>query len=161
LSASTRNPKSPPLNTVGLTGLTAMDCGLANRSALYLGDYLDAAERYMRLALKAQGQCRATLETLAVIKNPPLFARQANITSSPQQVNACIFRSTKRMSLNVGVPDASTHLLRSRVTTAPTASEANGVRHRDPNESVANSRRRRLQGDASLRIKMPRSESHE
>ena len=42
----------------------------------------------MRLALKAQGQCRATLETLATIKNPPVvFARQANIAQGPQQVN--------------------------------------------------------------------------
>ena len=43
---------------------------------------------YLRLALKAQGQCRATLETLATIKNPPtVFARQANIANGPQQVN--------------------------------------------------------------------------
>jgi hypothetical protein len=36
----------------------------------------------------AQGQCRATLETLAVIKNPPVvFAKQANIAHGPQQVN--------------------------------------------------------------------------
>jgi hypothetical protein len=41
----------------------------------------------LRLALKVQGQCRATVETLAVIKNPPVFAKQANITSGPQQVN--------------------------------------------------------------------------
>jgi hypothetical protein len=42
----------------------------------------------MRLALKAQSQCRATLETLSAIKNPPVvFARQANITNGPQQVN--------------------------------------------------------------------------
>ncbi len=42
----------------------------------------------MRLALKAQSQCRATLETLATIKNPPVvFARQANIANGPQQVN--------------------------------------------------------------------------
>jgi hypothetical protein len=45
-------------------------------------------ESSTRLALKAQGQCRATLETLAVIKNPTMvFARQANIAHGPQQVN--------------------------------------------------------------------------
>ena len=44
--------------------------------------------RYLRLALKAQSQRRATLETLATIKNPPvIYAKQANITSGPQQVN--------------------------------------------------------------------------
>jgi hypothetical protein len=66
--------------------LNAMFGELARRSALNLGEYLDASERYMRLALKAQGQCRATLETLAAIKNPPVvFARQANINNGGQQ----------------------------------------------------------------------------
>lgn len=61
---------------------------LAQRAAMNLGQYLDASERYLRLALKAQGQCRATLETLAAIKNPPVvYARQANISHGPQQIN--------------------------------------------------------------------------
>jgi hypothetical protein len=43
----------------------------------------------MRLALRAQNQARATLETLALIKNPPrpTFVKQANIAHGPQQVN--------------------------------------------------------------------------
>jgi hypothetical protein len=48
---------------------------------------MEQFERLLRLALKAQSQCRATLETLAVIRNPPVFARQANIANGPQQVN--------------------------------------------------------------------------
>ena len=45
-------------------------------------------ETFMKLALRAQNQCRATLETLAAIKNPPVvFARQANFANGPQQVN--------------------------------------------------------------------------
>jgi len=47
-------------------------------------------EGFMRLALKAQNQCRSTLETLAAIKNPPvIFAKQANINhgNGNQQVN--------------------------------------------------------------------------
>ena len=46
-------------------------------------------EAYLRIALKAQSQCRMTLETLATIKNPPVvFARQANINNGGQrQVN--------------------------------------------------------------------------
>jgi hypothetical protein len=68
--------------------LNAVFTQLAHRAQINLGQYLDASERYLRLALKAQGQCRATLETLAVIKNPPtVFARQANIAHGPQQVN--------------------------------------------------------------------------
>jgi hypothetical protein len=49
---------------------------------------VDQIDRFTRLAFKAQGQCRATIETLALIKNPPtVFARQANIANGPQQVN--------------------------------------------------------------------------
>lgn len=45
-------------------------------------------EGFMRLALRSQSQCRATLETLAAIKNPPIvYARQANVTTGPQQIN--------------------------------------------------------------------------
>jgi hypothetical protein len=50
--------------------------------------YLEASDTYMRLALRAQSQSRATLETLATVKNPPVvFAKQANIANGPQQVN--------------------------------------------------------------------------
>jgi hypothetical protein len=53
-----------------------------------MGEYIKAADTYLRLALKAQSQCRATLETLATIKNPPIvYARQANIANGPQQIN--------------------------------------------------------------------------
>ncbi|MDA1357871.1 MAG: hypothetical protein O3A94_16595 [Proteobacteria bacterium] len=45
-------------------------------------------EGFMRMALRAQSQCRATLETLATIKNPPIvYARQANFAAGHQQVN--------------------------------------------------------------------------
>ena len=68
--------------------LEALFCELTRRASLNMGEYLQAAETYMRLALKAQSQCRATLETLATIKNPPVaFVRQANIAHGPQQVN--------------------------------------------------------------------------
>jgi hypothetical protein len=54
-------------------------------------EYLNQLEVHLRLALKAQSQCRATLETLAAIKNPQpvAFVRQANIAHGPQQVNNC------------------------------------------------------------------------
>jgi hypothetical protein len=72
---------------VGQAGaLNAIFAELARRAALNMGQHPDAFERYMRLALKAQGQARATLETLAAIKNPPVvFARQANINNGGQQ----------------------------------------------------------------------------
>lgn len=49
-------------------------------------EYLKQWEAYMRMAMKAQNQCRMTLETLATIKNPPVvFAKQANINNGGQQ----------------------------------------------------------------------------
>ena len=37
---------------------------LARRAAMNMGEYLDATDRFLRLALKAQAQSRATVETL-------------------------------------------------------------------------------------------------
>jgi hypothetical protein len=46
----------------------------------------ETADRYLRLALKAQSQSRATVETLAGMKNPQVvFARQTNINNGGQQ----------------------------------------------------------------------------
>jgi hypothetical protein len=52
-------------------------------------DYIDNFERFMKLALRAQAQSRATWEALSAIKNPPAvgYVRQANIAHGPQQVN--------------------------------------------------------------------------
>jgi len=66
--------------------LNAIFAEMARRAALNMGGYIGATESYMRLALKAQSQSRATVETLAVIKNPPVFARQANINNGGQQL---------------------------------------------------------------------------
>ena len=53
-----------------------------------IGPSFDTGKAYLGLALKAQGQCRMTLETLGNIVNPPaVFAKQANFTTGPQQVN--------------------------------------------------------------------------
>jgi hypothetical protein len=61
----------------------------ARRAALNMGEHLPSAETYLRLALKAQSQSRATWETLAEIKNPRsiAFVQQANVTTGPQQIN--------------------------------------------------------------------------
>jgi hypothetical protein len=69
-----------------LLALNGLFANLAHRARTT--EYTDKLDRYLRLALKAQGQCRATLETLAAIKNPPtVIARQANFAHGPQQVN--------------------------------------------------------------------------
>ena len=69
--------------------LNAMFGELARVGQANMFKTVDYADRYLRLAFKAQSQCRATLETLAAIKNPPvMFARQANINNGGhQQVN--------------------------------------------------------------------------
>ena len=57
---------------------------------------LDNIESLMRMALRAQSQCRMTLETLANIKNPPVvYARQANISQGHQQVNNGVPEQTR------------------------------------------------------------------
>ncbi len=67
--------------------LNALFCALTGRALSQ--EYLSQYEVHMRLAFKAQSQCRATLETLAAVKNPQpvAFVRQANIAHGPQQVN--------------------------------------------------------------------------
>ena len=67
--------------------LQAIFMNLARRATNQ--EYLKQWEAYLRMALKAQAQCRATLEALAEIKNPrPVaFVKQANISAGHQQVN--------------------------------------------------------------------------
>ena len=49
---------------------------------------MEHIDGFMRLALKAQNQSRATLETLASMRTPPVvYAKQANINHGNQQVN--------------------------------------------------------------------------
>ena len=78
------------------TALNTIFNDLAMRSEIQ--SQMPHLDTLLRLALKAQNQSRMTLETLATIKNPPVvFARQANISHGPQQVN------------NGAAPGAATH----------------------------------------------------
>ncbi len=67
--------------------LETMFTSLARRAAN--NDGLKQFQCNLTLALKAQAQCRATLEALAEIKSPRTvaFVKQANMTTGPQQVN--------------------------------------------------------------------------
>ena len=58
----------------------------AGRAKANMGQYPHAADMYMRLALKAQTQCRSTAETLSAIKHPRAYIRQTNIAQN-QQIN--------------------------------------------------------------------------
>lgn len=65
--------------------LDALFSELIGRSRLNMGEYLHAAEKFMRLALKAQSQCRTTIEALAELKNPKPYIQ--NNRAQYQQVN--------------------------------------------------------------------------
>jgi len=62
---------------------------MARRAAINVGHYPDTVERYLKLALRAQSQSRATWDTLSTMKNPPMvgYVKQANIAHGHQQVN--------------------------------------------------------------------------
>jgi hypothetical protein len=73
--------------TAQTVALDSMFNELARRVVLNMGTYLQTAETYMRLGLKAQAQCARTIEVIATMKNPPVvFAKQANIYHGHQQV---------------------------------------------------------------------------
>jgi hypothetical protein len=52
-------------------------------------EFPNQLESFLKLALRAQSQSRATWETLSTIKNPPVagYIKQANIAQGHQQVN--------------------------------------------------------------------------
>jgi hypothetical protein len=66
----------------------------------------------MRLALKAQSQCRATVQTLAEIKHPAvIYARQPNVTSGPQQVNNGVLSRARETETEQSKLSGGTHEL--------------------------------------------------
>ncbi len=74
--------------TAQATTLNVIFNALAERAALNMGEHMGACETYLRMAFKAQAQCRATIETLAEVKYPKAatFVRQQNVAYQ-QQVN--------------------------------------------------------------------------
>ena len=50
-------------------------------------EFIKNMDTFLRLALKAQSQARATAETLSIVKNPMPYIKQANIAQGHQQVN--------------------------------------------------------------------------
>jgi hypothetical protein len=87
-----------------VAALNAIFGTMARRAALNMSQHLDAAERYLRIGLRAQNQCRATAETLARIKQgPPIFAEQANVAHGPQQVNNNMLAPSQRTVANAAI----------------------------------------------------------
>lgn len=80
---------------------------LARRASA--NDSLKIFQANLSLALKAQAQCRSTLEALAEIKNPrPVaFVKQANISAGHQQVNNGAQSGSSEASTAGGEPSPS------------------------------------------------------
>jgi len=75
---------------------------LARRAALNLGDYPDASERYGRLALRAQGNCRTTLEALSKLHQPrEQTVRHVHVNEGGQAVVADHFHNHAGGAANV------------------------------------------------------------
>jgi len=81
--------------------LDVLSANLISRCARDIGHNSQSLEM-MRLALRAQNQCRMTMESIATIKNPSavLFARQANFANGPQQVNNCPAESAAQADID-------------------------------------------------------------
>jgi len=64
-------------------------------------EYLNNLDVYLKMALRAQSQCRSTWEALSAIKNPPVmgYVKQANIAHT-QQVNNAAPGDTSRAREN-------------------------------------------------------------
>ena len=69
--------------------LDSMFTEFARRAAINMDEYIHAAERYGRLALKAQGNCRATLDTLAKLHQPrEQIVRHVHVNEGGQAIVA-------------------------------------------------------------------------
>ena len=74
--------------------LDAIFSQLVGLAITNLGHNVNTVEIFMKLALRAQNQCRATIESLVAMKQPPAeVIRQTNIAHGHQQVNNEITRS--------------------------------------------------------------------
>jgi 1,2-phenylacetyl-CoA epoxidase PaaB subunit len=81
------------LLTAQTVTLNAVFANLAARAVDTTG--AEMFERHLRLAFKAQSQCRATCETLALLKNPPVFTRQANVAAQQVVNNATVVTASR------------------------------------------------------------------
>ncbi|WP_339822790.1 hypothetical protein [uncultured Parasphingorhabdus sp.] len=81
--------------------LDTMFTELARRSANNMGSYPDAADRYMRLALRAQSNCRATVDSLAKLHQPrEQTVRHVHVNEGGQAVVADHFHNHTGVNVN-------------------------------------------------------------
>lgn len=96
---------------------------LLRRSAQNMGEHMEAVETYMKLALRAQAQCRSTIEALAEIKNPKavFVSAQTNISNGHQQVNNSSRTAENEKSPNEQSGNAGHELPENRTAPAVTS----------------------------------------
>jgi len=75
---------------------------LAKRAQANSSERIQVAEIFLRLALKAQSQCPATIEALGQLKNPApvAFVTKANIAAQQQVNNGVPPQSASRAEVN-------------------------------------------------------------
>jgi hypothetical protein len=107
--------------------LDAMFTELARRAAANMGEYINAAETYGRLALKAQSSCRATLEALAKLHQPrEQTVRHVHVNEGGQAIVADQFHHHSGGAEN-GKFDRQSHASRSAEPSAALlGADANG-----------------------------------
>jgi hypothetical protein len=82
----------------------------ARRAAMNIGEYINASERYMRVALKAQSQSRATLETLVRLHQPrEQTVKHVHVNEGGQAVVADNFHQHTGGSEKHGKSDEQSH----------------------------------------------------
>ncbi|MEI6692145.1 MAG: hypothetical protein WCL43_05445 [Chlorobium sp.] len=85
------------IESILMSQAITLDTMFAHFAKLSIGPVgYDQLKLFVSLALKAQNQSRATLDTLANIKNPrqTVITKQANISNGPQQVNNTLHQSS-------------------------------------------------------------------
>ena len=88
--------------------LDSMVAELARRTAMNMSEYIDASERYGRLALKAQSNCRATLEALAKLHQPrEQTVRHVHVNEGGQAIVADQFHNHTGAKKNAKTVDQS------------------------------------------------------
>ena len=74
--------------------LDTMFAELAQRAALNMGEYPEATERYLRLAFRAQTNCRTTVEALAKLHQPrEQIVRHVHVNEGAQAIVADTFHN--------------------------------------------------------------------
>ena len=61
---------------------------LAGQAHQNMGQHASAVDTYLRLGLKAQAQCRSSIEALAVLKAPKQYISQTNVANTMQVNNS-------------------------------------------------------------------------